>query len=65
MKRRTGTPSNAVQKGTIGTAIGGVVELAAAMAGHPLPAGSGAVLGGLLSQIFAYHSKGGRKGEAD
>jgi hypothetical protein len=65
-KRRGTAPSNAVTKGgAIGTALGAVLEVGAAAAGHPLPPGSGAVLAGALVSLFAYHSRGGRKGEAE
>lgn len=59
-------PSRAVTLGgTSGTAAGTLIELAAAMTGHPLPPGAGAALGGMLTSLFAYIARGGRRGEAD
>lgn len=67
---RVRAPSNAVAKGTVaGTALGAaldvVLQAVAASHGIALPPGSGAAVGGFLVGIFAYFSKGGRKGEAD
>jgi hypothetical protein len=63
---RTKAPSNAVVKGgTLGSAIGTVVDIGAAVAGKPLPPGTGAALGGALATLCAYFFRGGRRGEAD
>ena len=59
-------PSNAVIKGgAAGTAAGTIIELAAAAAGHPLPPGTGAALGGALTSLFSFFARGGRRGESD
>lgn len=65
-RRRSRAPSNAVVKGgAAGTALGTIIEVGAAVAGYPLPPGTGAALGGALTTLFAFASRGGRKGEAD
>jgi hypothetical protein len=63
---RKKAPSNAVTVGgASGTAAGTLIEIAAAMTGHPLPPGAGAALGGMLTSLFAYIARGGRRGESD
>src|SRR5690349_19400258 len=57
-------PSSAVTKGgTLVTGLGSAVELIAAWSGHPLPVGTGAILGGALTAVAAYFSRGGRQNE--
>lgn len=65
-QKRSKTPSNAVTSGAgVGGAIGTVIDIGATVAGHPLPPGTGAALGGALAALFAYFAKGGRHGESD
>ena len=63
MTRRK-TPSSAVANGmSLGTAIGVVLEVAAAYFYKPLPPGAGALLGGAFASIVGYAATGGRKDE--
>jgi len=63
---RSRIPSNAVAKGgTMGTTLGAAIDVVAAVSGHPLPPGGGAILGGALASLFAFFFRGGRRGEAD
>lgn len=65
MKRKK-APSRAVKIGApAGAALGAVLDVAAAVSGHPLPPGAGAALGGTLATLFAYFTRGGRSGESD
>lgn len=64
--KRSSTPSRAVKEGaTVGASLGVIVEIGALVAGHPLPDGTGAALGGALATLGAFFWPGGRKGEAD
>jgi hypothetical protein len=66
MSTRNRKPSRAVGVGgTAGTIAGTLIEVGAAAAGVPLPPGSGAALGGALATLFAYITRGGRRGESD
>lgn len=63
---RSKIPSNAVAKGgSLGTSVGAALDVVAAILGHPLPPGGGAILGGTLASLFAFFARGGRKGEPD
>ncbi len=62
---RSKQPSSAVKNGmTLGTALGVIIEIAAAYFDRPLPAGAGAALGGALATIVGYVATGGRKDES-
>jgi hypothetical protein len=64
--RRNRTPSRAVKEGApLGASLGMLLEVGALIAGHPLPDGTGAALGGSLATVFAFFWPGGRQGEAD
>lgn len=63
---RSKKPSRAVHTGTtLGTVAGVLIEAGAAAAGMPLPPGTGAAVSGALAGLFAYFTRGGRKGETD
>ena len=69
-QQRSKAPSKAVAVGTVaGTAAGAALDAAlqsvALHYGFMLPAGTGAAIAGAFVGLFAYFTKGGRKGEAD
>jgi hypothetical protein len=50
---------------TAGGVIGAIIDVGAAAAGVPLPAGTSAALGTAAMALISYFTRGGRKGEAD
>lgn len=64
--RRGRTPSTAVAVGGgVGTPFGGLIEIAFAASGHPLPPGTGSLITGALGSLAAYFAPGGRRGESE
>ena len=65
-KRRGRTPSTAVAVGGgVGTPFGGLIEIAFAASGHPLPPGTGSLITGAIGSLVGYFAPGGRKGESE
>jgi hypothetical protein len=65
IKRRVVPSANLSKGGSVGTALGTVIEIGASLSGHSLPPGTGALLGGSLATVAAYFLQGGRTGESD